>query len=142
MKLQRQSKLVRWAYSFDGKHDVPSYTSLCAFFWRAFVFVPLGWASIVGIVLFVIVMLVGGAWQHPRTAILVTTFMVVFTGLVVNDKAINRKFRGIGDSIEESVFWQGLVATKSKFCPLIEIESEPELAPLGSDDWPDFYDLG
>ena len=108
--------LVQWTCCFGGLHyrgdnidgvsiytKWPPHTTLCRFFWRAFVFMPLAWVTIIGLGGFI----VGGMciiiWQN-----LLTTAIISGAGL-------------IGTVIAAACYW--LCKTKwSKFCPIIHIK--------------------
>lgn len=122
MNLSRDSKLVRFSYIFYHL-GVPEQTSLCAFFWRTFVWNPIiicgalfmvgMFISLVGHAVWLIATLLGAAHSIA---------LLVFLGgvalLVVLTVKRRPKFK---TPVVATVFWQGLKATKSKFCPIIKL---------------------
>lgn len=110
MTLNRGSKLVRFAYYF-ADFGVPSQTSLCRFFWRAFVFMPLAWIGIVGIVCLLLFMLTMLTWSTKGVApvaIVVIAFVVAY---------VAEHFT----TIKNSTFIQGIKSLMEPYCPIIEI---------------------
>ncbi len=124
MKLNVDSKTVRWAYLFGDY--VPHQTSLCAIFWRCVLLTPLKLAFIVFIgsmLATLIIMLV-------KLAYLNGAFTAIFVGLVTGLAVfayLNRRSRyKTGDSLIDKVGeWpviQGAKAVKGKICPIVELE--------------------
>lgn len=154
MKLRANSRLVRWAYSMfafrlydayicraDGRREwlgftkIPPHTTLCRFFWRAFVFVPLFWGVIVsacGAVLWFLVEMAD--WQRVLTTAAQLTLLIIgIVAVIYLIKRYNRqisvvlnplsdKVECIQDTVTQSVFWQGVKTLRGKLCPLITIE--------------------
>lgn len=147
MKLNKSGKLYRWTYFLSSKEfhhgtshfdlnlnqyiqDTPSYyskgpdqTSLCSFFWRCFVWMPLFWL----IVLTTIVMFsyaVGALTWRTRGILPLLVGIVVGTLYLIErkKKVIGYWVEDTGDRLGESVFVQGLMTIKGKFCPLIRFE--------------------
>lgn len=123
MELKRNSRLVKWAYKFSD-FGPPDSTTLCRFFWRAFVFMPLVWLFIVGSVGLV----VGGIgvliWQNLLTTVKVAGFLlslVAVVGFVAYHVYYTEWTEVTLNSINRSTFVQGVKAVKSKFCPIIYI---------------------
>ena len=114
MTLDKMSKLVRWTYVLA--HSVPRQTTLCRFFWRAFVFMPLFWAMAGGAV---------GAFVYESILskgilpLLVVGVLAGVTGLVY---ILINVVPSIKDYVKESTFVAGIKAVKSKFCPIVEIK--------------------
>lgn len=144
MKLDRNSRLVKFAYSLDSeraiptgqtKHEysdeaggtivwhetvyttsqVPLRTTLCRFFWRAFVFVPIAYVTIVPF-LWIISMIAMG-------------FSMIPTGTV--GARIADKFDAAGDYLSDKAFaitdalspiGRFFVALKNQVCPIIELK--------------------
>lgn len=110
MTLNRGSKLVRFAYYF-ADYGVPSQTSLCRFFWRAFVFVPLFWLLISTFISIVIFALYA---TTIATKGLLPLVLFGITGIVY-------LLSTYSDVIKNSVFIQGIKAMLEPYCPIIEI---------------------
>lgn len=117
MRLDPKSKLVRWTY-FLNPCGPPCQTTLCAFFWRGFVFIPLFWALIVigiGVLLAII-------WLHPGQTAAAVGLIGAFLGTVwLAAQTSSHKF-------QQSTFVQGVKAIKGKYCPIIYILTEEEAA--------------
>ena len=134
-------------YSTDGHYTgyelqkYPISTTLCRLFWRAFVFMPLFWlvvAVAIGWPTYELAKFVLNNTMAFLTALLmgVALFACITGGIALCgtywnsiDRALLRGGRAIAngldhtvDAIEESVFWQGLKALKSKMCPIIRID--------------------
>jgi hypothetical protein len=100
MVLNKNSRLVRWTYLVIGDH-VPVRTSLCMFFWRAFLITP------------IIVILVG------------VLFILASPGLVIAwcfERFFKRSSSKVINRIKNSVFVQGAATIKGKVCPIITFE--------------------
>lgn len=136
MKLSRKSRLVKWAYLMPPFEGPPYRTSLCAFFWRAFVFVPLFWLSLV-IIAGRLLFLYGKYWRYS-ISVTVVVALVVFAIITACNAAERRRDARAEENwqrrragleplpvrryrLADSVFWQGLKAVKGKVCPLIEL---------------------
>lgn len=132
MNLNPNSKLVRWAYFFSSYNNTPGTyfgprsTTLCAFFWRAFVIVPLVWLlllSLMGAVLWV-------TWQTPMVVALyvgvIVLWFILWAILSIIIGAITRFVRK-GSTISSSstlgVAAAGVRSIKQKFCPIIRFEN-------------------
>lgn len=119
MELSPSSRLVRFAYFFKS-YGPPTSTTLCAFFWRAFVIIPLIWTLIVVGAGSILYGLGRGTWLHPWIMLItvITLCLIVLFATYVEeaDHIINAI-----DRIEASTFYQGLKSLKSKMCPVIWI---------------------
>ena len=119
MTLNRESWLVKWTYLMTSSGYPPKKTTLCRFFWRCFVFMPLFATLVLGFL--------GGilyqSWQNPiPTAIVVAAVIVIFLGCVVGSMVQEKlAYSTLPQQISQSVFVQGLKAVKGKFCPIITI---------------------
>ena len=137
MTLNSHSRLVQWTYYFaDSRYrgedpeglsiygKWPQHTTLCRFFWRAFVFVPLIWATIIGVGSFAIGGLCILLW---RNLLLSAQFAGVISFVMVSCAAVYYWLLPTNwsevtyVSIKTSTFMQGVKAIKSKFCPIIHI---------------------
>lgn len=126
MTLQRRGRLVRWAYFFSST-SIPERTTLCAFFWRAFVFVPTVWFVIAVLVFSLGFIGIDVAWHHPLKAAGMAAGFIgffFFMSWFEQRKAIvhNRVMSKARDRVAESVFVHGVKSIKSKFCPIIDLE--------------------
>lgn len=148
MELNPKSRLVRFAYFFTPGDNHPNHTwgpkqtTLCAFFWRAFVLVPLAWliiATWVGIAIFETI-------KHPLQALVVVMGAVILIGSTALIGIIQEHFRKRKELEREQklldyvngvqrptpdptafrVFLWWLKAKKRKFCPIIEFKT-PEV---------------
>lgn len=141
MTLDRNSLLVRFAYSvFSSKEwhgnffsRIPLRTTLCAFFWRAFVLVPLTWLCIgCGLAFFVTAAFrVAKEYWHLElmvAALAISLTPVIFIVIaVVHEYAENEEYvDNLFYRLENSVFVQGAKSVKSKFCPIIEFTKQPQ----------------
>ena len=121
MILNSRSRLTRWAYYFLD--DRPASTTLCRFFWLAFVSVPLVWLciiTVVGSLIYIMgVSLSKNPWAIVAALSLVLSAVAVFFGLVY---LISHRHRLIPKRVRESVFAQGLVALKGRLCPIVYFE--------------------
>lgn len=139
MKLSRESRLARFCYL--GRR-MPKKTTLCAFFWQAFVIMPilcLFAASTVGILLFFVGREVVKNWV-PFTIgfsiIGLLIFVIIRYGAAVDkylrDKETERQMKywsrdrsldkkSLYTRVKESFFIQGAISLKKKFCPIIEL---------------------
>lgn len=166
MELRADSKLVKWAYFFGRKRQInwrvsrtdqwgtydgyeytdvryPKSTTLCRFFWRAFVFMPIFWLVVGGgasILLWKLLLLILANLPMFLSIVLCAALTMASIFLAHRfgpdyilrpageaaekafDATRDRVNRTV-DRIEESVFWQGLMALKSKICPIITIKS-------------------
>ena len=116
MKLQRNSRLVRFAYSIDG--FPPEHTTLCAFFWKTFLFTPLIWLLIVGGTVLMAGVVIYHLVQFSIASSGIFPAIIVLVGLVT--WWFMKK--DVKDRIKASTFVQGAKAIKSKFCPIITFE--------------------
>lgn len=137
MNLKLDSRLVRFAYFFARRDHHPSAgyvkkTSLCAFFWRCFVFVPLFWillASALGVSIYevgknftdflmgaaIITVVVGAG--------LGIAFLIEYVQKKINArryKAEQDRWAGIvKEPTASSLFFDWVTAKKRKVCPII-----------------------
>lgn len=132
MQLSEQSRLVRWTYFLrdryynpnTGKYSkAPAQTTLCRFFWRCFVFMPLFWVIVPGFPLTIIGLAIHdfGIWNVLKFVVTTLSVLLAIIGAVVVYNANWSK--GIRASIRhattDSVFVQGVKAVKGKLCPII-----------------------
>lgn len=115
MHLSRDSKLVRFSYFFFH-NGPPEQTTLCAFFWRTFVLNPI-------VLLAAATAIAGVVFMFGHAIFLIVSFLGFFYSLAlilfVVGLAIWRPT--VKTPVVATVFWHGLKATKSKFCPIIEL---------------------
>ena len=136
MNLNPNSKLVRWAYFFSSYNNTPGTyfgprsTTLCAFFWRAFVFVPLAWLFIFGLVGAVLLAI----WKTPLITlvyvgvlILWLVFLAILSIIFREIARFVRKGSTISSSSTLGVAAAGVRSIKQKFCPIIRFENPNEL---------------
>ena len=122
MVLNTHSRLVRWAYFFGSvwEHDT---TTLCQFFWRAFVFVPLGWLVIVAFFGFVIFSAGWFLLSYPKAFLLSMLLVIAPIAILwTSSYLLNLRDQLIVKRVRDSIFVQGLVALKGKLCPIIYFE--------------------
>ena len=105
MKLKRDGLLMRWTYApTREKWDFPDQVSLCRFFWRAFLLMPLFWvilglvSPVIGIV-YLCTRPKVRIWQRNADTRLEQWGDVLYNGFT---------------SVKESVFIQGLKTLKGK----------------------------
>lgn len=133
MQLYPKSKLVRWTYLLrERKYDwddhvtrkYPKQTTLCRFFWRAFVFMPLFWLGITGVFGFILVMTYKVFIEDPWSFLLGVGIVVgILGGLLLVAVICSTEWRKVTPkAIRESVFVQGVKSVKDKFCPVIRFE--------------------
>lgn len=124
--LKRDSRLARWAYFFDDStlqpdgrfNKVPPSTTLCALFWRAFVFVPLGVAVLVALLIFVLSAISHVIFTYPlRTLITLLCIAVIALFIRLVATLVSAK-----DRFADTLFVQGVKAVKGKFCPIIKFD--------------------
>lgn len=132
MNLNPNSNLVRWAYFFSsynntpGNYFGPRSTTLCAFFWRAFVLVPLVWLflfSLIGAFFWAI-------WQAPLVAatyvgviVLYLVFLAILPIIFGKIARFTKKGSTISSSSTLGVAAAGVRSIKQKFCPIIRFEN-------------------
>lgn len=124
MVLKANSRLVRWTYIWRDSAP-PSTTTLCRFFWRAFVFMPLAWLGIVSCCGILLTALGSVIWNDPfgflwGLALVMTCAGFVSIALLVwfaGEKIIALT----PQEIKESAFVQGVKTIHSKMCPIIYI---------------------
>lgn len=132
MKMNKDSRLYRWTYFLTYRYERPTQTTLCRFFWRAFVFMPLFWGAIVGGLSASLFLLAKLSWLTKGIfpAILATAFLVYWLlnhySRTVRDgaRSFGYKVEDVVEKVLKSVFWQGVKAVKGKFCPIIRFESK------------------
>lgn len=125
MVLDRKSLLVRWTYKFS--EYPPDHTTLCRFFWRCFVWMPLAWAAICGgggvlLACFIIANLDTHWLFGAGVAVAVLGTVGFMFGVENYAPKVKRFVRHTAQDVTASVVWQGAKAVKSRICPLIWIE--------------------
>lgn len=127
VQIRRDSKLVKWAEYAPWMPRIYSRVSLCKFFWTAFVLATLSnviWGTM--LVIFYPFLLLGCGiaildkryrwsnkyWTSEDWANYGTESRA--------DKAARWIFN-TAETIQNSIFWQGLKTIKGKMCPIIEI---------------------
>lgn len=147
MVLSRRSRLARFAY-FGPFGPMPRQTSLCAFFWRTFVFVPIFCAVVAALVGTLAVLIAGVVWNHrrlwPYAAFFVSLIVVISLSIIYEDEieAWHERHPRFGvptplfsagthalDAVRDSFFVQGLKTLKGKLCPIIELRAEQPEPP-------------
>ena len=127
MELKTNSRLVQWAYFLrDG--DPPNTTTLCRFFWRAFVFVPIYWLVMATALGCSVALLVIMVWANLHVimwggVVLTAFFSLVYGGYILLCAQLGKV---PPTSIENSTFVQGAKTIKSKFCPIIYLVEDEE----------------
>jgi hypothetical protein len=117
MKLNRRSKLVRWAYFLGDPYE--KYTSLCVFFWRVVLLTPLkvaGIIGLVGMVAFAVFQLGRGAviyWNITLPAL----GALLFIAYIVHVRKLSAAERKAPSLLKEFI-----KSKKDKVCPVIEFE--------------------
>ena len=121
MTLSGQSRLVRWTYVLSPWP--PDQTTLCAFFWRCFIWMPLFWLMVVCLSVSATVLIVWGSWQTRGLAPLAVFLLALLIWLWDRYDAASRQWaQRMEARIGQSVFVQGLRALKGKLCPLVFIQ--------------------
>lgn len=120
MTLNSDSRLVRFAYSWPPDSYVPVKTTLCRFFWRTFVFMPLAYAIMIGLPVTMTLMF---AYETPK-AFLTIVLGLIWSVVLISSNAdvIENRFEAIRDRVAPTVFWQGVKSLKSKVCPIIRFD--------------------
>ena len=135
LQLSEQSKLVRWTYflrdlnynsSASIYSKIPAQTTLCRFFWRCFVFMPLFWClplaflTLVGMVIYM-AYLDFGLLKMLLFSGAVTGGVALLFGSLYTARAVSRasSIKAFKANIANSTFVQGLKAIKSKVCPIL-----------------------
>jgi hypothetical protein len=117
MKLNRRSKLVRWAYFLND--DYPDSTSLCVFFWRVVLVTPAKIAVCVGIV----ALMSWSAFQLCKGAVICWNITLpalgalLFIAYIVHVTQLSAAERKTPSLLKEFI-----KAKKDKVCPVIEFE--------------------
>ena len=123
MTLNRNGKLIRWAYCFS-EDSPPKRVSLCSFFWRAFICVPLVWMFIMSLTL-------GALFFFIKYTIITKGFLLFLVLLVIGLVYLGETYDGTDQSsltnraynkISNTIFVQGIKTIKGKFCPIIEVK--------------------
>jgi hypothetical protein len=134
MILDHTSRLVRWTYVLNHSRRyytdgvwrrAPHTTTLCRFFWRAFVLMPILWSSILFGFVHVSVLM----WEHLHQSFVVLSLIAAAIAMVLIIAGIGSTIRYAVRkgtlpsmaSIANSTFVQGLKAIKRKVCPIITI---------------------
>lgn len=144
MTLNKDSKLVKFSYLLErkkwqgadlGYSKIPAQTSLCAFFWRTFVFMPLFFCA-------ALLAVVGGAYHlviHWQITLVILAAIALSLGIIYlmsqagKRRVVQRIFSPVGDLIDATVdrvtyssgwkaFWAGFKTIKGKVCPVIEFK--------------------
>jgi hypothetical protein len=117
MKLNKKGKLVRFGYCMGG---VPYQTTLCRFFWRTFIFMPLFFLLVAAGV----VTCLASFWFVPGMAFGVVgiLFSIALLTVILSYVEDRRYFPMASYAVRNSVFGQGVKAIKSKICPFIDFE--------------------
>lgn len=148
MILDRNSRLVRFGYLLnppvyrwtpEGRYTkqtrVPLQTSLCAFFWRTFVFMPILCLSLLFITVEGVITVIR-FWQFflLGCAIAGVTLGSVFLIVQAAQRQLMSKvLTPVGESFDRGVdriifssgwkaFWGGVWAIKGKICPIIQLK--------------------
>lgn len=149
--LNKDSKLVKFSYMLrsskpvyneKGLHvehsKIPRQTTLCRFFWRTFVFMPLFCIMTVTAALTLLILggsiildnLVGASITAGAAVLglLLVEWVKLLTKKGYVDKAIDTAIVGPIDTtvlaVKNSLFFQGLKTLKGKMCPIIYFEGE------------------
>ena len=119
MTLHPESRLVRWTYFPNKLFRYPKHTTLCRFFWRAFVLMPLCWV-LIGIFITGFGIAI---WEHLTTFSLAFVCILATIGLSGGLCALIHTDWGTVtiNSVKESTLFQGLKTVKGRFCPIIHI---------------------
>lgn len=119
MVMNPKSKLARLAYWF-AEDGPPPMTTLCAFFWRSFLCVPLAWAVIAataGSLVFLVGLL---AIEAPGAFFgLVVGLLLFWFSFATLKNSYRRTLQDMYERITDSTFAQGVKAIKGKVCPII-----------------------
>ncbi len=106
MKLQRYSRVVRWAYLVEDK--VPDRVSLCPLFWRVVLGSPL--KAIFAVPVFILLSpIIAVAWVLAKLR---------------NLDALDRLSDNMIERYDNSVIVQRAIAFKTRVCPIVEIERQ------------------
>ena len=124
MKLNRTGFLYRWTYLLSNKWDKPYQVSLCSFFWRCFVWMPLFWLLILSVVAAFLFL----SWESKGLLPLAITtiFCLIVLGVKCHSKVVkyfpkvSERTGTVRGKIKQSFFWQGLKTIKGKMCPIID----------------------
>ena len=113
-------------YSVDGIYareemsNIPPRTSLCRFFWRSFLLVPILWVpmTIVKLLMLVVGFVIGLAGFFPALPFLSASGAGISNFL---DRTGDAICAGV-DAVRESTFVRGIKAIKGRVCPVIEFK--------------------
>jgi hypothetical protein len=125
------SKLIRFAYPFMKPRNIPSYTSLCALFWRVVLIAPLVYGAVgalcagiaggLGYWVYCLFRLRPGAWIVVGGL----AFVALIFGITWLVDRYSKRFAGWSDRTEyrvtHSVVWLGAAAIKKRYCPIVSI---------------------
>lgn len=125
MVIHRNGWLYRWTYLLSSSWSRPDQISLCSFFWRAFLWMPLFWLTVGSGAALVL----AGVWfilRHRMFWIALPWALVwaLFMYITRKDGPANIKLADFTKQVKSSVFWQGLKAVKGRFCPIIRFEDK------------------
>lgn len=123
MVLASRSRLVRWAYYLND-FGPPAQTSLCAFFWRAFVFMPLFWLLMTFVVFSILFVICSVVYRNPGTFTALVLIGAIIILALRKSRTISRAVDNSLYCLEQTVFWQGVKTVKGKFCPIIYFREE------------------
>ena len=131
MVLAVNSGLIRFAYPFKKVGDIPSYTSLCALFWRVVLLAPFIYGAIgalCGGLTGLLVYWVYGLF-HLWSGAWVPVGVVVFVGLIFGviwlmdrySKPTEWLFDRVEYRVTHSIVYLGASAIKKRYCPIVSI---------------------
>lgn len=126
MNISRNSLLYKWAYTFTDSWSKPDQTTLCAFFWRAFLFVPLGFLAMITIGSAFLIEVIITYKENPTDFFLVVGLAVGVVLVAIFVTSIPAIADSISNRLEDSewVFVKGLTSLKKKFCPIIRFKDQ------------------
>lgn len=120
MKLNRKSKLIRWAYRdfppftwVDWDDYIPDQTSICPLFWRTVLLTPFMCVGFLGLSIFAVLYLS-----------VVMPFILAFEGIKWCWSKVNRRESTIDEPSKINLITEYIKAKKSKVCPMVEIVRE------------------
>lgn len=126
IQLDRNSKLIKWAYFLS---DVPYYTSICPLFWRIVLITPIKivgiLAVIVGLVVTVVTMAINWIIWLPIICGIAILLMLCHIFVVWKDERDLQEWADMYAGREKpkkpSVVKEFIAAKKEKLCPRVEI---------------------
>lgn len=118
MQINRRSKLVRFSYLIRPE-GIPSRTTLCAFFWRTFVGMPILLATVLALLVYV----GWSIYHYPLPWAGYTSVILLICGsFAFCDYLTNKVKHG---NLGNSTFVQGVKTIKGKVCPIITFVDPP-----------------